>query len=275
MAKKVRTILFFLLFIFVFQAKAQDVAFIVLVRGNASVKFSGSDQFVNLLEATRLPLPRITYILLPANSSAIVYNEKSKFEIGSPVEETYKTVSLMESLNNRKTGSMTSNFYRYMNSMYVQMKEREESQGTVVGAVSRSFSESPPEFSPSDSVIVLSDTLEFKWGTGTTLRSNLIIINETASDTVYNSFPEGDSLRLGSFASGLYSWSYDLVDIEKSLFYKYRNIFIIPSAAQKQKLMTEYKNFILAVSDLGQEVKLRLRNDFITQNKYYFLSKSR
>jgi hypothetical protein len=274
MAKKVRTILFVSLFIFAFQAKAQDIAFIVLLKGTASVKFTGSDQLVNLLEATRLPLPRITYILLPANSSALVYNEKSKLEIGSPVEETYKTISLIESLNKKKTNSITSNFYRYMNRMYVQMKEREESQGTVVGAVSRSLKDSPPGFSPTDSVIVLSDTLEFKWGKRTSLRSNLILVNETSRDTVYNSYPKGDSLLLGSLSSGFYSWSYDLVDIEKSLLYKYRNVFIIPSASQKQKLLTGYENFINSVRDLGRELQLRLINDFLTINKYYFLSGS-
>jgi hypothetical protein len=274
MAKKVRGILFVSLLIFVIQVRTQDVGFIVLVKGSASVIYSGSDKPVDLREGTRLPLPLTTYIVLPANSSAIVYNEKSKIEIGSIVEEPYKTVSLIESLKKEKTSSMASNFYRYMNRMYAQMKQKEESQGTVVGAVSRGFMDSPPEYSPPDSVVVLSDAIELKWSIGTRLISNLIVINETTADTVYNSLQDDDSLLLKSLSSGFYSWSYDLVEIGKSLMFKYRNIFIIPPTHQKRILMSEYENFINEVSDLSPAVQVKLRNEFITRNQYYFQPKA-
>jgi hypothetical protein len=271
MTKKVRNMLFILLLIFFPQAQAQDVVFIVLIKGNASVKYSGSDQLVNLLEATRLLLPINTSVIIPAKSSAIVYNEKSKIELGSLVEEKYKTIYLIKSLKKEKTGSMTTNFYRYMNRMYAQMKEKEESKGTVVGAVSRGFNDSPPGFSPADSVIILSDTLELNWGSGSTrLRGNLVVINETTDDTVFNNVLEESHLLLRSLSSGQYSWNYDLVENGKSLVYKYHNIFIIPSTDQKRKLMSEYKNFMKEIIDLSPKVIHKLRNDFINRNQYYF-----
>jgi hypothetical protein len=273
MAKKVRYTLTLSLLIFVSQVQAQENGFIVLVKGNASVKYSGSDQLVNMLEGSRLPLPLITYVLLPANASAIVYNEKSKIEIGSFVEEPYRTVSLIESLKKEKASSIATNFYRYMNRMYDQMKEKEESKGTVIGAVSRGFNEGPPGFSPSDSVVVLSDTLELKWDIGTRLIGDLIVINETAKDTVYINLPDGNSLILRLLSSGFYSWSYDLVDIGKSLRFRYRNIFIIPSIYHKRTLLSEYENFVNEIRDLSPEVQLKLRNDFITRNHYYFFPK--
>lgn len=275
MAKKVRYVFLVSLLIFIFQGQAQtktqDVVFIVLLKGKATVKYSGSDQLVNLLEATRLILPLNASVIIPANSTAIVYNEKSKKEIGSLVEEKYKTISLIESLKKGKPGSMTTNFYRYMNSMYAQMKEKEESKGTVVGAVSRGFYDSLLEFSPADSALILSDTLELRWGSGSTrLMGNLVIISETKNETIYNNAPVGNHLLIRSLSPGFYSWNYDLVEKGKSKVYKYHNEFIIPSVDHKRIFISQVENFVKDINDLSPDVINKLRSDFITLNKFYF-----
>jgi hypothetical protein len=273
MAKKVMIMLFMSFFLFVFQVQSQDVVFIVLLKGKASVKYSGSDKLVNLLEAYRFPLPSNTSIVLPANSSAVVYNEKSKIEIGSSTEEKYKTISLIESLKKGEQRSITTNFYRYMNIMYAQMKEKEESKGTVVGAVSRGSNDTPVLFSPADSALILSDTLELRWGNASTrLMGNLVIISETKNEKIYNNAPAGDHLLIRSLTPGSYSWNYDLVEKGKSRVYKYHNEFIIPSVDQKRILISEVENFVKDISNLSPEVKYKLRSDFLTQKKYYFFT---
>jgi hypothetical protein len=273
MAKKVKIILPLSLFLLVFQIQAQDVVFIVLLKGNASVKYGGSDQLVNLFEACRLPLPLNTSIILPANSAAIVYNEISKIEIGSSVEEKYKTISLMESLKKSDHGSMTANFYRYMNSMYAQMKEKEESSGTVVGAVSRGSINSPLAFSPADSALILSDTLELRWGSGNTrLMGKLVIFSETKNEAIYNNAPLGNHLLVRSLTPGFYSWNYELAEKGKSKVYKYHNEFIIPTPDQKRICIDEVENFMKEISDLSPEVQKKLREDFLSQKRYYFFT---
>jgi hypothetical protein len=273
MAKKVRIVILVSLLVLVLKAQAQDVVYIVLLKGNASVKYSGSDQLVSLLEACRLPLTLNTSIVLPANSSAIIYNETSKIEIGSSVEEKYKTISLIESLKKGEHSSMTTNFYRYMNSMYAQMKEKEESKGTVVGAVSRGFIDTPLGFSPADSALILSDTLELRWGSSsTTLMGNLVIISETKNETIYNNAPAGNRLLIRSLTPGFYSWNYDLVEKGKSKVYKYHNEFIIPSIDQKRISIGDVENFVKYISDLSPDVINKLRSDFLARNKYYYFS---
>jgi hypothetical protein len=270
--EKVRKIILLPLLILALNTQAQDSVFIVLIKGNACVKFNGSDKQRNLLENNRLLLSPYNSLVISANSSAIVYNEKSKIQIGSPSEEKYQTISIIESLKKEEAGSITRNFYKYMNRMYSQMKINEGSEGTVVGAVNRGqFDWMNLLFSPVDSALILSDTLELVWGNGANrLVGNLVIINETSKDLIYNSIPEGSRLLLRYLSPGRYSWRYGLVEKGKSKVINYHNEFFIPSVEQKQIFLSDYEDFIKEISDLGPEVKTQLISHYLSQNRYYF-----
>jgi hypothetical protein len=251
------------------QVQAQNGVFIVILKGNASLNLSGSEKSINLLESNRYLLPSGSSVIMMAKSSAIVYNEKAKIEIGSLLEEKYLTYSLIESLKKMENGSITSNFFKYMNRMYAQMKLQEESKGNVVGATSRAINVLiKPVFLPADSVIILSDTLELNWGNNA-ITGNLLVVNETAKDTVYNQAAKGNGLLLRSLPAGLYTWTYDLSVKSKSEVHKYHNTFIIPSKERKELLMRQFSEFVKDIKNLSPEVESKLRNAYFSTNKFY------
>jgi hypothetical protein len=271
MMEKIIIFLLMPLVIYAGRLQSQDNLSLVLLKGSATVKYGGSEHFDNIVQATRFILPQNSSVRISANSKALIYNENAKIEIGSQNEEEYNTLTLIESLKKANHGSVTGNFYRYLNHMYSTFKDNEESKGTVVGAVIRGVNDSIFLYSPPDSVKILSDTLELSWaGTSTKLNNKLVVINEISHDTIFNTIPKGNHVLLKSLSPGIYSWRYELIDSHKSELYEFRNIFIIPTISQKRILIEEVNNFEKEVSDFTPEVQHKLINDYFNYKEYYF-----
>jgi len=180
--KNIKIIHLLCIIIFGLKASAQNEKItIALLKGNAVVEYPGSH--TDLEKSDRITLQKNATIILLPNSVAIAYNKKVKFEFGGAKDQKLTYLQLTNTLNKIKPESLTSNFFAYLDKMYVDIAEKNNSYGASIGAASRGIEDNTFNYTPIDESIILSDTLQLIFGNEETkLVSNIVVTNVNTNE---------------------------------------------------------------------------------------------
>jgi hypothetical protein len=257
-----------------FSAFSQEKVSIVLLKGMAILQKSPSEN-IKIGRAEKLIMPINSSIVLSPNSSAIVFNSKAKLEVGSNTEQKLSYSQINASLKKIKPSSLTTNFIIYLDKMYADVEDKNNSYGASIGAASRGIEDDALAYLPIDDTIILSDSLVLSFGSEKTkLTSNIVVTNTTTNEVVYNQKPEINEVKLNGLKPGNYSWEYKIDSNGKNISFKFT--FIIPLSIEKEAKLKEIANFKTNLNDcsksetcLSDSTKEVLLNDFLEKNKYY------
>ena len=250
---------------------AQDKTNILVLKGGAIIQKNKTEK-TKLEKPRRMTLTNNATITLLANSSAIVYNSKSKIEIGGIKQQKLTYAQITKLLKNTKQESLTSGFVNYLEKMYHDIEEKNNSVGVTVGGASRGQEDDNLKYSPSDKTVILMDTLILAFGNEyTKLVSNVIITNENTSEVIYDNKPQSNTIKLFGFKPGNYNWAYEIENNGKTLSFK--NTFMIPTTTEKEVKLKEIADFKTNINNcrecINGEAKEILINDFLEINKLY------
>jgi hypothetical protein len=276
--KNIKLIILLCISLLGIKASAQNEKIaIVILKGIAIVENSSSH--IELKKSDRIYLNKNDNVKLFPNSVAIAYNKKVKIEFGGNKEQKLSFLQLSNSLKKIKPTSLTSNFIAYLEKMYVDYEEKNNTYGASIGAASRGVEDNSFNYLPNDESIILSDTLLLIFATeAAKLASNILVTNEKTNEQVFNNRPQGNDVILVGLKPGNYTWNYKIESNEKSITFS--NTFIIPSSNEKEAKLKEIVNFKANLNDcatsetcLSDETKELLLNDFLEKNKYYVITK--
>jgi len=250
---------------------AQDKTTIVVLKGSATIQKNTSEK-IKLEKPHRMSLTNNATITLLANSSAIVYNSKYKMEIGGNKEQKLTYAQITTLLKNTKQESLTNSFVNYLEKMYHDIEEKNNSVGVTVGGASRGAGDDDLNYIPSDETIILMDTLTLSFGNEhTKLVSNIVVTNDNTTEVIYNNKPKSNTIKLFGFKPGNYNWTYKIENnIEPTSF---KNTFVVPTKNEKDKILKEITDFKVSINNckdcMTEEAKAILISDFLDQNKLY------
>jgi hypothetical protein len=243
---------------------------IVLLKGNAVIENSGSRVF--LQKSERITIVKNATVKLTPNSAAIAYTKKVKLEFGGAKELKTTFLELNSSLNKLKPESLTSSFIAYLDRIYIDIEEKNNSFGGSIGAASRGYQDNSLNYFPNDESIILSDSLLLRFGDeATILGSNIVITNESNDEVVYNDIPLANELKLVGLKPGNYYWTYGIELNGKKI--QFKNTFLVPADADKQIKLKEISDFKASITNckdcFNEETKTILLNDFLESNRFY------
>ena len=271
---KIKITLIACLLLFSTAVIGQEKMSIVVLKGMAILQ-KGTTENIKIDRSKKIVIPVNSSIVLSPNSSAIVFNSKTKLEVGSSTQQKLSYSEISASLKKIKPSSLTTNFIIYLDKMYADVEDKNNSYGASVGAASRGIEDDDLAYSPQDDTVILSDTLELTFGSlGTKLLSYIIVKNNSTDEIVYNEKPEKYLVKLKGLKPGNYSWEYKIDSNGKNV--SFRNTFIIPSSIEKEGKLKEVVNFRKSLNDCGKsqtclsdDTKELLLHDFLDKNKYY------
>lgn len=253
---------------------SQEKISIVVLKGVVILQKSTKEN-IKIDRSKKITIPVNSNIILSPDCSAIVFTSKVKFEVGSNYDQKLNYSQITSSLKKIKPSSLTSNFINYLDKMYADVEEKNNSFGATLGAPSRGVKDENLVYLPEDETVILSDTLELSIGTkNTKLTSNIVVTNTTTNEIAYNEKPELNKVKLKDLKSGSYSWEYKIDSKGKNI--TFRNTFIIPTIAERLLKLKEIEDFKANLNDcnksqtcLSDSTKELLLNDFLEKNKYY------
>ena len=263
---KIKILVVVSLLIISITGNAQDKTTIVVLKGSATIQKNTSEK-VKLEKPHRMSLTNNATITLLANSSAIVYNSKYKIEIGGPKEQNLTYAQITKLLKNTKQESLTNSFVNYLEKMYQDIEEKNNSVGKTVGGASRGAGDDD-YFPLYDEKIMLNDTVNLFWGKELT---NLVIVDSLNKDTVFNSKPLVSSILVLTGKAGVYKCTYKMNQGGLNLAITYR--FIYPAKLEQEKMLKQVSDFKASINNckdcMTEEAKAILLSDFLEQNKLY------
>jgi hypothetical protein len=264
-----------LLFVFVsISINAQENISIVVLKGMAFTQNSKTES-IKINRAKKMTIPTNSVVIFSKGTSAIIFNSNSKIEVESSNEKKLSYNEINTLLKKNKPSTLTKNFIAYLDKMYVDFEENNNSYGSSVGGVSRGIEDDALAYLPIDDTIILSDSLVLSFGSDETkLTSNIVVTNTTTNEVVYNEKPEINEVKFKGLKPGNYSWDYKIDSNGKSISFK--NTFIIPSITAKDLKLKAIEDFKANLNDcsksetcLSDSTKELLLNDFLEKNKYY------
>jgi hypothetical protein len=269
--KKIKILVVVGLLIISITGYAQNKTTLVVLKGSATIQKNTTEK-VKLEKAHRLTLTNTATITLLANSSAIVYTSTSKIEIGCAKEQKLTYTQITALLKNTKQESLISSFVNYLEKMYQDIEEKNNSIGATVGGASRGIGDDNLNYTPSDEAIILIDTFMLSFGDDNTkLVSNILVTNETTNEVIYNDKPLSNTIQLFGFKSGHYNWTYDIENNAKTISFK--NTFVIPTKTEKETKLKEIASFKASINNckdcVTEGTKAILLNDFLETNNLY------
>jgi hypothetical protein len=153
--------------------------------------------------------------------------------------------------------------------------EKYQSQRTQGGSATRSAGKAGDFYFPMDSLNVISEELELQIGNNTTkLTSNVLVINSTTNDTIYNGQTVDNKIVLKGLKEGAYHWSYSIKykktnssvnETEDSFL----NLFYVPSKKEKTAMLNDLKKFRKEIKDLNAEMKTQLETEYMNFHRLY------
>jgi hypothetical protein len=170
----------------------------------------------------------------------------------------YKHSELKKLLTAKRT--FTESFIKAATNQQVTSKRS-------AGVVTRGNNDDPWEYSPSDSLYILSDSLSLKAGNEPLrLFSEIKLYELTGTDTLYLS---ANKLvhKLKTPAAGKYCWVYEAKYGTTPRTYK--NYFVVPSETEKHQKLNAYIEFKNGLDWFSPEMQNLLRLDYIQENKIY------
>jgi hypothetical protein len=262
-----------LLFLFIlvcFSVKAQEKCFYIILHKGSAKSVADKTKTVTDIQAGRREILSFDASLtLSPNSSAIVYNKKGSTEIGSTRSEKYQTNVLFAALNKKDETSASSRFFNFLNHTYMEMKKTRELKGSVMGTTSRG--ENWYElFFPNDSSFIICDTIRLSLNPAGhyELIKNLLVINTSRGDTIYNSNPGAFPVTLVNLKEGEHHWS-TIIKTKEGKTLMMDNVFYVPSDSKRNSLLEDLMQFREMISSFNAETQAWLLDDYLKHNKIY------
>jgi hypothetical protein len=249
--------------------KANATITVVVLKGKASIE----DQQVKtaVLRTQKAIIPNAAKLVINSNSSIIVYNNKAKLELVNQNEVTYTYSQLNTMLGKVKPGSLTAGFINYLDKMYSNIENSNDSYGGTVGAVSRGTKAENLSYYPPDETIILSDTFELTIGDSNTILLSNITITDDSTQSIDTVNAVRNSVKIKNLKPGHYTWQYK-INSDKGPR-KFKNTFIVPDEklkTEKIKIVNDFINNLNKFKDtLSKETKAILLKDFLALNKLH------
>ncbi len=256
--------------VFHFTVFPQDGLSLILLKGEATMKTKNNNPLA-LVKALKVALPQNTVVSLSAGASALVFNTEKRIEIGGAEPVSLTTDAITTQLQNVKTNSATVKFFKFLNKMYTDKISRDESAGSTVGAAPRGVKELEFTYSPDDSSIIISDTVRLSWRSDRYYRliQNLLVVNTSRRDTIFNVDPALSAIFLSNLKEGEYHWS-SMIKKNDGIILEMNNIFYVPSESERNTLKNDLKQFRELISSYTIDTRTWLMDEYIKQNKIYF-----
>ena len=198
-------ILTLIVIIFVQSVKAQKTMNLILIRGKASLKYLNSKDSVSLESYKIATIDANSVLYLSPHSEVIAYSSKKMIALGEKGKIRFTINNINTNLYGSSNSSISSNFISYLGKLYDKYKEHINSKGRTYGGVSRGIGDTI--FLPFSSSIILEDSVILRWDESSAkLQSNLLVINVTTNDTIYNSKPLENNILLKGLSPGTYNW---------------------------------------------------------------------
>jgi hypothetical protein len=135
------------------------------------------------------------------------------------------------------------------------------------GVVSRGNNDDPWEYSPSDSLYILSDSLSLKAGNEPLrLISEVKLYALSSTDTLYLSANKLDH-KLKTPSAGKYCWVYEAK--YGTTRRPYKNYFVVPSETEKHQKLNAYIEFKNGLDGFSPEMQVLLLQDYMQEQKIY------
>jgi hypothetical protein len=135
------------------------------------------------------------------------------------------------------------------------------------GVVTRGNNYNPWGYSPSDSLLILSDSLTLITGHNPLkLMSEIKMYADLGKDTIYLS-SEKLTHKLKTPLEGNYCWEYEAKLGSKSR--KYKNWFTVPGSEQKKHKLDAYHEFEKGLEGFSAEMRSLLIEEFLEANNIY------
>jgi hypothetical protein len=242
-----------LLFVFVsISINAQENISIVVLRGMAFTQNSKTES-IKINRAKKMTIPTNSVVIFSKGTSAIIFNSNSKIEVESSNEKKLSYNEINTLLKKNKPSTLTKNFIAYLDKMYVDFEENNNSYGSSVGGVSRGIEDDALAYLPVDDTIILSDSLVLSFGSyETKLTSNIVVTNTTTNEVVYNEKPEINKVILNGLKPGNYTWSYKFEYNGRKYTTQPPNIFIIQNDVQKSNILKDIEDFKANLNDCSK-----------------------
>ena len=252
---------------------SQDGLFLILVKGEASLTTKNNSNPVVLVKGLKVSLPQKSVVSLSAGAHALVFNTDKSIEIGGDKAVSHTTDAITAQLKNVKTSSATAKFLEYLNKMYNDKRSKDESAGSTPGAASRGGKEPEFTYSPDDSSTIISDTVKLSWTNEYyKLIQNLLVVNISRGDTIFNAFPALSPIFLSKLKEGTYHWS-TRIETKDKIILEMNNIFYVPSESEKNGLKEDMKLFRELLSSFTVDTRTSLMGEYMKQNKIYYYNR--
>jgi hypothetical protein len=253
----------------------QDGLSLILVKGEGSLATQTNSNPVALVKALKVSFPQKSVVSLSAGARALVFNTEKRMEIGGDKAVSLTTDAITMQLKNVKTSSATVKFFEFLNKMNTDKRTRDESAGSTGGAASRGVKEMEFTYSPDDSSVIISDTVRLSWSSDGYYRliKNLLVINTSRGDTVFNVDPALSTIFLCNLKEGEYHWSTRIKTKDEGITLEMNNIFYVPSESERKGLKEDMKQFRKLISSFTVDTRTWLMDEYMKQNKLYYYNK--
>ncbi len=211
-------------------------------------------------------LKKTDAVLVESNSMALIRSGNTFKDLVTAKKYAYQDIA------NLFPKTTTSSAGAYADLLFNEKYQSQKSQG---GSATRSVGKAGDFYYPNDSFKIISNELELLIGNSSTkVTSNVLIVNTTTNDTIYNGQAKDNKIILSDLKEGIYNWSYTISykktnssvnETEDSFL----NIFIVPSKKDKNTINNDLKKFRKEIKDLSQEMKDILESDYLNINKIY------
>lgn len=138
------------------------------------------------------------------------------------------------------------------------------------GSSTRSGDAAPDSYSPTDTInalYVLDKKFKLQIGNKQTkLLTNIKLEHKNSGKTIFDAKPENKTVELSDLPEGEYTWLYK-IEFEKDDKIKTQtlaNVFIIPSAKEREQMLTDYNN-------VKKELDENLKKKLISKDLYDIL----
>jgi hypothetical protein len=269
--RSLKMLLFIVTLITSISVNAQENGlYFILQKGTAKSIDDKNQSKVEFLPGKRELLSLYSTVYLNPNSCAIIYNINGSKEIGGKNEEKYNVKELALSLNEKVRTNAAVRFFEFMNYTYAEMQKTQSSKGSVIGAATRGEDKSVFFFEPDDSLLVISDTLRLRWGSSEyfSLLNNLIVVNISTRDTIYNDHPTDSDILLKNLKTGEYNWT-GRFKAKDGRNISMINIFFVPPDSVKKDLQHDISEFSTIISLFSPETRENLYYDFLNLKRIY------
>ncbi len=191
---------------------------------------------------------------LGTNARVIIKGNATMAEVPAGLKYSYKK---LKNILAKKT-TYSKAFVEVVTNQQVTLKKS-------AGVTTRGGDFDPWEYFPSDSSIILVDSLELSFGSeNLRLLTNILIYQKGKTDTLVltkNSLHN----KITGLSPGLYIWEYTAKYTDTSR--KYQNFFIIPSDLDRKKHLDEYFEFQKSLEDFSPDMRDLLMNEYLELKK--------